>query len=269
MTNMTNSWVVLIIAFSSKVGFAYPFIPVDRESMIRGTQLFHSSIASQNDFFRQGVLCSRKRSLDIHVNEQRRSKVNNRVNSPSNNGATKNTQLDMNKKYGGVQAEEQLTILRSKSLKVLKLTCSRRNIRYGKFLEKEEYIEALWQDMEKTFACSVTGVPQPGAMVELTDKQLEQEIAGKDSLIVVDVFADWCGPCRAIAPQLEMAAKKLVEKEVRFVKIDVDKYPSLAAKYQIKGLPAILFIEGGCVLKQLEGMLATDEILVHVQQLLT
>lgn len=266
LINMMNSWFVFIIAFSSKLGFVYSFIPADREPMNRGTQLFQSSIATQKDFFRQDVLCSRKKSFNIRIDEVRRSKTNNKEYSSSNDCKKNNANLDPNKKIGYVHSDGQLTLLRSKSLKDLKLMCSRRNIQYGKFLEKEDYIEAIRQDMEQEFAFSVTGVPQPGAMVELTDEQLEQEISGKKTLIVVEVFADWCGPCRAVVPQLETAAKKLAEQDVRVVKINVDKYPSLAAKYKIEGLPAILFIQTGYVLRHLEGMFTTEEILVHAHQ---
>ena len=56
-----------------------------------------------------------------------------------------------------------------------------------------------------------------------------------------------------LLPQLEVAAKKLVKDEVRVVKIDSDKYPSWAARYQVEGLPAIILIQGGRVLDRMEG----------------
>jgi len=274
---MMNSWITLLAVFSSQARFSSSFAPAlsttcDRESKIIRTQLFQSSMALQEAFFRQGFSCSRNQccsdnlSFNSKIIEVRKLDVNNNMYSPTSYSATATAKLDTNENFGGVQAEEQLTILRSKSLKELKLACSRRNIRYGKFSEKEEYVKAIWQDMEKAFAFSVTGLVQPGAMVELTEEQLEQEISGKESLLVVDAFATWCGPCRVIVPQLEMAAKKLVEDKVRVVKIDVDKHPSWAARYQVEGLPAILLIQGGCVLDRLEGTYTTNEIFDFVQQ---
>lgn len=266
---MMSHWIALIVVLSSRARFSDSFAPAvsnprDRESMTRGTQIFQSSIALQNKIYQKVDSCSRNRCSQVI--EMQKLDAINIAYSPTSNGTTVTTQLDTNENYGGIQAEEQLTVLRSKSLKELKLTCSRRNVRYGKFLEKEEYIDAIWQDMKKAFAFSVTGLVQPGAMVELTEEQLEREIFGKESLILVDAFARWCGPCRVIIPQLEMTAKKLVDDKVRVVKIDVDKHPSWAARYQVEGLPTILLIQGGCVLGHLEGTYTTDEIFNFVQQ---
>ena len=168
-----------------------------------------------------------------------------------------------------MQAEERLAALWSMSLKELKLACSRRNIQYGKFLErseKDEYVDALWQDMERTLAFSVTGLVQPGSMTELTEEQLEEELSGRETLMLVDVFATWCGPCRVMVPALEVVAKKLVEDQVRVVKINADNHPSWAAQHQVQGLPAILLMQGDRIVDRLEGTYTTNEIIDFVQQ---
>jgi thioredoxin len=243
--------------------------------MMGGTQRYQSSIALQEDFFLQhSCSYSQKKCepVNIQVTEVRKQDFDDNVYSPSRystitSATATNTKLNTaNANCGGLQAEEQINTLRSKSLKELKLACSRRSIRYGIFSEKEEYVQAIWQDMEKTSAFSVTGLVQPGAAVELTEEQLDQELSGKDSLILVDVYATWCGPCRVLLPQLEVAAKKLVKDEVRVVKIDSDKYPSWAARYQVEGLPAILLIQKGKVLDRMEGAHTTKEIFDFVQE---
>jgi thioredoxin len=237
--------------------------------MMGGTRLYQSSITLQEDFLQHSGSYSQKQCDDpvnIQVTEVRAQDFDNNVYSPTRYSATATTKLDTNENCGGLQVEEQINTLRSKSLKELKLACSRRNIRYGIFSEKEEYVQAIWQDMVKASAFSVTGLVQPGATVELTKEQLDQELSGKDTLILVDVFATWCGPCRVLLPQLEVAAKKLVKDKVRVVKIDSDKYPSWAARYQVEGLPAILLIQGGRVLDRMEGAHTTKEIFDFVQE---
>jgi len=275
---MMNVWITIIAVISSKARFSSSFapaitIPVGRESMMGGTRRYQSSIALQEDFFLQhsGSYSTKKcEPVNIQVTEVRKQDFDDNVYSPTRYSASATattTKLDTaNENCGGLQAEEQINKLRSKSLKELKLACSRRNIRYGIFLEKDEYVQAIWQDMEKASAFSVTGLVQPGAAVELTEEQLDQELSGKDALILVDVFATWCGPCRVLLPQLEVAAKKLVKDEVRVVKIDSDKYPSWAARYQVEGLPAIILIQGGRVLDRMEGAHTTKEIFDFVQR---
>jgi len=231
--------------------------------MRRGRQLFQSSIAVEEDFFVGSDSSGRSKR------DTRQLDVNNNVYIPDNNFATAVTaELETT---ANEQAQERLTALQSMNLKELKLACSRRNIQYGKFQnrsEKEEYIDAIWQDMEKAFAFSVTGLVQPGAMSEVTEDQLEQELSGKDTLVLVDVFATWCGPCRVMIPALEVAAKKLEGDQVRVVKINADNHPSWAAKHEVEGLPAILLMQGDRILNRLEGTYTTGEIFDFVKQYL-
>lgn len=263
---MMKTW-ILTFALLSNAGSSSSFAPAqqalsDGVSMRRGRQLFQSSIAVQEDFFVRNDSSSRNAREE---NATRQPDVNNNVYTPANNCATAaglETTADE-------QAQERLAALQSMGLKELKLACSRRNIQYGKFLnrsEKGEYIDAIWQDMEKAFAFSVTGLVQPGAMSEVTEDQLEEELSGKDTLVLVDVFATWCGPCRVMVPALEVAAKKLEEDQVRVVKINADNHPSWAAKHEVEGLPAILLMQGDRILDRLEGTYTTGEIFDFVKQ---
>ena len=260
---------ILTIALLSNIKLSSSFVPAqpgpgDWVSTRRCRQLFQSSIAvPQEDFCRRSDSCNRKQ---IEVKKSRKVDVNDNAYSPTTNSATATKELDTTV---SVETEERLTALRSMSLKELKLACSRRNIQYGKFLkksEKEEYLNALWKDMEKAFLFSVTGLVQPGTMTELTEDQLEEELSGRETLMLVDVFATWCGPCRVMVPVLEVAAKKLVEEEVRVVKINADNHPSWAARHQVQGLPAILLMQGGRIIDRLEGTYTTSEISNFVKQ---
>lgn len=275
--SMMRSWSTVIIFLINNAKFSSSLTPAlltscDRVSMTRRTQLFQSSLASQEDFFAKGHSCPRNRNepgclpFKNHIDNARKQNLHYNIYSPRSDSTKPTTKLDTSDSYFMVHVEEQLTHLRSKNLNELKLACSRRNIRYGMFSEKEEYINAILRDMEKTFDFSVTGLVQPGAVTELTEKQLDLEVSSKKSLIVVAVFAKWCGPCSVVIPQLEMAARKLIEDEVRVVKINGDKYPSYAARYQVAGLPSILLIKEGHVLDRMEGVSTTTEISNFIQQ---
>ena len=267
---MMKTWILSIVVLSNARS-STSFVParqapVDRVSMRRARQLFQSSIAVQEDCFQQNDSFI---GQDFEANGTRQISVNDNVYSPTSNTATETSEVEAN---ANVQAEERLAELRSMSLKELKLACSRRNIQYGKFLqktEKEEYVNAIWQDMEKAFAFSVTGLVQPGAMTELTEDQLKEELAGKDTVMLVDVFATWCGPCRVMEPALEVAAKKLIKDHVRVVKINADNHPSWAARHELEGLPAMLLMQGDRVLDRLEGTHTTNEIFDFVQKQLS
>ncbi|XP_058451659.1 thioredoxin-2-like [Malaya genurostris] len=73
-----------------------------------------------------------------------------------------------------------------------------------------------------------------------------------DKLVVVDFFATWCGPCKAIAPRLEECQNKYADKIV-VVKVDVDECEDLAARYNISSMPTFLFIKGKSVLDTFSG----------------
>ncbi|XP_078050441.1 thioredoxin-T [Augochlora pura] len=71
------------------------------------------------------------------------------------------------------------------------------------------------------------------------------------SLVVVDFFATWCGPCKVIAPKLQELSEEM--KDVIFLKVDVDEFPELAAEYDINSMPTFIFIKGGKVLETFSG----------------
>ena len=82
--------------------------------------------------------------------------------------------------------------------------------------------------------------------LEFTDSNFETEVINSDKLTVVDFWAEWCGPCRAIGPVIEELAKEYQGK-VNIGKVNVDVNPAISMNYGITSIPAILFIKGGKV----------------------
>ncbi|PSC03408.1 thiol reductase thioredoxin [Alsobacter soli] len=99
-----------------------------------------------------------------------------------------------------------------------------------------------------------------GRPVELDAKRFEKHVARSDLPLIVDFWAPWCGPCRAMAPVFERAAKDL-EPRARFVKVNVDENPEAAARFGVRGIPALFALQHGKVAAQQAGL--ADERLLR------
>ena len=82
--------------------------------------------------------------------------------------------------------------------------------------------------------------------LEFTDTNFETTVLKNDKLSVIDFWAEWCGPCRAIGPVIEELSKEY-EGKVNIGKVNVDLNPNVSMNYGITSIPAILFIKGGKV----------------------
>ena len=90
------------------------------------------------------------------------------------------------------------------------------------------------------------------ATVHLSEQNFDEALAANQNVMIVDFWAEWCGPCRAIAPVLEDLTRES-GGAITLAKVNVDENPSLAARYGIRSIPTILFVKQGKVADQVIG----------------
>lgn len=86
----------------------------------------------------------------------------------------------------------------------------------------------------------------------VTDDSFENEVERSDTLTLVDFWAEWCGPCKMIAPTIEELAEQYSER-LKVVKLDVDENQRTAQKYAVRSIPSLLFFKGGQVVDTVVG----------------
>ncbi|MFM7534885.1 MAG: thioredoxin [Acidimicrobiales bacterium] len=104
-------------------------------------------------------------------------------------------------------------------------------------------------------------------IINLTTSTFDETVQSSDTAVVVDFWAEWCGPCKMIAPILTEIATEQKGK-VTIAKLNVDEHPDLAMKYNVMSIPTLLVFEGGELRKRLVGAKGKGQLLQELKEFL-
>lgn len=102
-----------------------------------------------------------------------------------------------------------------------------------------------------------------GEMIAANEADFEEVVLKSDLPVLVDYWAEWCGPCKALAPILNELATEY-DGEVKFVKLDIDENQAIAQKYGIRGIPTMMIFKEGEIKETLVGALPKNKIIEFI-----
>ena len=104
-------------------------------------------------------------------------------------------------------------------------------------------------------------------MISLTTESFEEQVLASDKPVLVDFWAEWCGPCLRVAPVLEEIAGEQAE-QLTIAKVNVDDNPELAQRYHVMSIPTMLVFSGGEISRKLVGAMGKTQLLQELDEFL-
>ena len=104
------------------------------------------------------------------------------------------------------------------------------------------------------------------SVIKLDESNFDRELTQDDKPVIVDFWAEWCGPCKMIAPLLDEIAREKADS-LKVAKVNVDENQSLSLKYNIRAIPALLFFKNGQLRDQVTGVTSKKDLLNRVDAL--
>lgn len=103
-------------------------------------------------------------------------------------------------------------------------------------------------------------------IIEINDSNFDAEVLKSETPVLIDFWAPWCGPCRAISPIIEEIASEYGDK-IKIVKCNVDDNPVTPGKYGVRAIPTLIFFKDGDVTDQITGMVAKAKLIESIDKI--
>lgn len=105
-------------------------------------------------------------------------------------------------------------------------------------------------------------------MHTFTDANFDNEVLKSNTMVLVDFWAGWCGPCKVLSPIIKELAKEYENKAIKIGEMNVDENPNTPSRYSIMSIPTLLFLKNGKVVDQLVGVQSKQDLNKKIDQLL-